>query len=133
MNTSNNSDQSVEETTIPTIASLSNNSKNKRSLDNDESINSSKLTPQRNKQNKLEKIDPIRVLAGNEPFDLSDRISFESEIISETNAEIKFIMLDKNKNLLIFPCSNEDANQIMVCDGLLNSRKKINLSGKKTT
>jgi hypothetical protein len=37
-------------------------------------------------------------------------------------------MLDKNRNLLIFPKTKEDAHKIMICDSLLNRRKKIDLS-----
>ena len=55
-------------------------------------------------------------------FDLSDRIVFNSDIISHTNAEIKFSMLDKNSNLLIFSKTKQDVQKLMECDDLPNSR-----------
>jgi uncharacterized protein YdcH (DUF465 family) len=68
------------------------------------------------------------IYAGINNFDLSKRIEIENEIYTETGAEINFIMLDKYKNLLIFPMSKEDAQKIMNCETFLDSRKKVDLS-----
>jgi len=46
----------------------------------------------------------------------------------DSESELKFTMLDKNGNLLIFPKTKEDAQKIMLCGSLLSSRKKIDLS-----
>ena len=48
--------------------------------------------------------------------------------MSDSSCDLKFTMLDKNGNLLIFPKTKEDAHKIMLCDSLLNRRKKIDLS-----
>jgi hypothetical protein len=42
-------------------------------------------------------------------------------------------MLDKNKNLLIFPQTREDSQKIMNCSVLLGARKKIDLSKNNLT
>jgi hypothetical protein len=80
------------------------------------------------KLSKAERVDPILVIAGASPFDLSDRIALNNGIMSDSESELKFTMLDKNGNLLIFPKTKEDAKKIMLCESLLSARKKIDLS-----
>jgi len=113
----------------PTIQSMitSTTAKSKR-ISADTSLSNTSLSPQRSKLARINKIDPIVIYSGTKNFDLSERIEIENDIYTQTGAEINFIMLDKYKNLLIFPMSKEDAQKIMICETLLDSRKKVDLS-----
>ncbi len=115
--------EDMENLTIGNIASSMSNKRNNQQR----SPNSLTESPI-NKAAKSERIDPILVIAGDMPFDLSDRIALNNGIMSESSCDLKFTMLDKNRNLLIFPKTKEDAHKIMICDSLLNRRKKIDLS-----
>jgi hypothetical protein len=91
----------------------------------------SPLNEKDSKKDKMSKIDPILIINnGSSQFNRSNFIEFDNKITSTTNAGIKFTMLDKKGNLLIFPKTTSDADKIMKCDQLFNGCKKIDL-GKK--
>ncbi len=94
-------------------------------------ICTSPLIEKDSKKDKMSKIDPILIINdGSSQFNRSNFIEFDNNITSTTNAGIKFTMLDKKGNLLIFPKSTPDAEKIMKCDQLFSGFKKIDL-GKK--
>jgi hypothetical protein len=84
-----------------------------------------------NKRDKMITLDPILIIIKDKAkIDRSDFIEFNKSIMSITNAEIKFTMMDKNQNLLIYPKNEKDISIIMKCDDLYPGCHKINLNQK---
>lgn len=117
---------STSELVMPTIGSMSKSSSTKRTNRSPGDRTSSNHFA---KQHKFE-LDPVLIIAGDSPFDRSNFIEFDSEIMEKTKARIKFTMLDRNNNLLIFVESLLDVERIMDCGDLFPYQKKVNLNLK---
>ena len=128
---SNNSlDLDNDSSEQPTIGSLANGFKNN---------NHQKTTSKKTKRGDISspestnsqlsnssKCDPILIFAKpDDPFIRVDPIEFDKKIEEITNSTISHTKLDRNKNLLIFPCSSEDSDLIMSCTNLYPSHNKF--------
>lgn len=122
----NTDNESTSELEKPTIDSLSRSSSTKRTTRSPGDRTSSNHFAKLHKH----ELDPVLIIAGDFPFDRSNFIEFDSEIIEKTISRIKFTMLDRNNNLLIFVESVLDVERIMDCEDLFHGQKKVNLNLK---